>query len=120
MSKFRTYTLPEIINKIPPKCSLTPIKIIEGRISSGIKRSWILCKCICGKEHEVMVANLLNKQHGTKSCGCLVTLNNKKRAKYFPVIRKLHDVYSKMINRCYDSRDTGYKNYGGRGVLVCD
>jgi hypothetical protein len=28
--------------------------------------------------------------------------------------------YNKMKQRCYNSRVTGYKNWGGRGIIVCD
>jgi hypothetical protein len=33
---------------------------------------------------------------------------------------KLHKVWKKMIERCRYSTETNYKNYGGRGIKVCD
>lgn len=33
---------------------------------------------------------------------------------------KLHQVWLGMKDRCYCENDTEYKNYGGRGIRVCD
>lgn len=33
---------------------------------------------------------------------------------------KLYNVYRMMKQRCYNPNATGYKNYGGRGIKVCD
>jgi hypothetical protein len=33
---------------------------------------------------------------------------------------KLYHVYNSMLARCYYSKNTRYKNYGGRGVTVCE
>jgi hypothetical protein len=32
----------------------------------------------------------------------------------------LYRVYASMIQRCYNENNPGYKNYGGRGIEVCD
>ena len=34
--------------------------------------------------------------------------------------RKLYDVWKAMGYRCYNPNHSNYKNYGGRGVTVCD
>lgn len=34
--------------------------------------------------------------------------------------RKLYRVLASMKNRCYNKNEPGYKNYGGRGIKVCD
>ena len=33
---------------------------------------------------------------------------------------RLANIYSNMKNRCYNKRDQKYKNWGGRGITVCD
>lgn len=33
---------------------------------------------------------------------------------------RLARIYSNMKNRCYNSKDQKYKNYGGRGITVCE
>lgn len=32
----------------------------------------------------------------------------------------LYNTYVMMLNRCYNSRCKAYKNYGARGITVCD
>ena len=34
--------------------------------------------------------------------------------------RRLRNCWYNMIRRCYRSYDSNYKNYGGRGIRVCD
>lgn len=36
------------------------------------------------------------------------------------IIEKLKLSWRAMIHRCYDENNTAYKNYGGRGIFVCD
>lgn len=33
---------------------------------------------------------------------------------------RLYRVYRGMLNRCNNPNSTGYENYGGRGIKVCD
>lgn len=33
---------------------------------------------------------------------------------------KLHNIWRSMRARCYNPNNKGYKNYGGRGIVVCD
>jgi hypothetical protein len=34
--------------------------------------------------------------------------------------RKLYGVWKNIKNRCVNSKNPGYKNYGGRGIKICD
>lgn len=34
--------------------------------------------------------------------------------------RRLHRIYMHMKERCYDTKNNRYKNYGARGITVCD
>lgn len=34
--------------------------------------------------------------------------------------KRLFHVWNQMKKRCYDERNPGYPNYGGRGIGVCD
>lgn len=72
------------------------------------------CKCECGNVSCVDVYSLRNGN--TKSCGCLanpygVTATNNKR---------LYHSWCDMNRRCYDINGKNYKDYGGRGITVCD
>lgn len=37
-----------------------------------------------------------------------------------PVYSKLYSIWKAMKSRCYNEKDTAYKNYGGKGVTICD
>lgn len=69
------------------------------------------CQCDCGNECVVFSANL-TRGH-TKSCGCL-------RLKHGQYYQKIYWVWSSMKKRCYNSNHPTFKNYGARGIKVCD
>lgn len=73
------------------------------------------CKCECGNEKYVFSGNL--KSGRTVSCGC-TTYQNRKRKKY--INKKLMHTLQNMKRRCYDKNDSRYKNYGARGIKICD
>ena len=81
------------------------------------------CRCDCG--NETFIASTCLMQGKTKSCGCLVkevtvkthtTHGGKKGEKP----ERLYGVWRGMINRCYNSKSSNYKHYGGRGIKICD
>lgn len=84
----------------------------------------VRCKCDCGKIVDVSIYKL--KSGHTKSCGCLnyekimSRITKHGQAKSNSTELKLYNVWSSMYQRCYNPRNTGYKNYGGRGITVCD
>jgi hypothetical protein len=86
---------------------LTPIKYMNGS-------KW-LCKCICGKEIVVISSNLINGN--TKSCGCLKFKHGHSRRKKFS---KTYITWVGIINRCTNPNHARYKDYGGRGIKICD
>ena len=53
----------------------------------------------------------------TRSCGCyrqeLMTKHGLSRT-------KIYRTWSDMRSRCHNPNDTGFKNYGERGIAVCD
>lgn len=38
----------------------------------------------------------------------------------YPTNREYYSTWHDMIRRCYDTRRPAYKDYGGRGIKVCD
>jgi hypothetical protein len=36
------------------------------------------------------------------------------------VLPREEDSYRNMLSRCHNPKSTGYKNYGGRGITVCE
>lgn len=77
------------------------------------------CSCSCRKE-KVVDGNSL-KRGLTKSCGCLSRDNHLKhghstRSK----VSNTHRVWSHMKERCTNPNNKQYKDYGGRGIAICD
>lgn len=81
------------------------------------------CKCDCGNFKLVSGENL--KSLKTKSCGCYnKELTAQRNFKHGHNTRENTSIeytaWSQMIGRCYNVNNTRYKNYGGRGIKVCD
>lgn len=95
---------------------LTAIKFLEIK---GRSASWLF-KCDCGNEKAYL---LLNVAHGTtKSCGCLNMEQRKSgnnRRKHNMSKSRLYKMYHMMIQRCTNTNNKNYPQYGGRGIRVC-
>lgn len=85
-------------------------------INPNIKRRTALFRCFCNKE---FIAHIVDVNSGnTKSCGCL---NHIPRNKTHGLSRSLiYKTWIKIKSRCHSITDKGYKNYGGRGIKVCE
>lgn len=81
-------------------------------------KSW-QCLCDCG--NKLKVKESLIRDGSVKSCGCLLreyrsignithNLSN----------TRLNKIYQGMKNRCYLKTSVSYKNYGGRGIKICN
>ena len=85
---------------------------------------YILCKCDCGTEKSINLHSLLNGC--SNSCGCLrreyIASKNFKHgfANRNNELERIYCIWSGMKKRCYSETDPGYKNYGGRGITICD
>jgi hypothetical protein len=85
---------------------------------------WI-CKCDCGTVSDVRSNHLRNG--ASKCCGCkgnerLIqrSIGNKHGLKHGLADHPLRGIWKAMISRCYNDKNKYYKNYGGRGIRVCD
>ena len=80
------------------------------------------CHCDCGNTKEVTTRDLLSGN--TRSCGCLHSEGLAKRnhiyAKHGCADDRLYGIWHAMKQRCYDAHRKDYKNYGGRGITICD
>ena len=76
------------------------------------------CICDCGNRKVVTGSNLRGKTH---SCGCVHRENIKTVCVTHGQSRtKTHKIWKGVISRCYATGATGYANYGGRGIGVCE
>lgn len=75
------------------------------------------CLCDCGNVTYVTTNNLHGK---TTSCGCyLKEVAGKQTLKHGYRKTRLYTIYNSMKQRCNNPNNSGYKNYGGRGIKVC-
>lgn len=102
---------------------LTVIKC-AGKNRSG-NYQW-LCQCKCDKK--VVISSYSLRIGKTRSCGCYRTdlLLQRTAKRKIPGITengkqtKIYCIYDSMKQRCYNPNHHAYKNYGGRGIKVCD
>lgn len=102
------------------------LKVIARAGTKGHEPTW-LCNCICGNK-KIIIGSELRKGN-TISCGCYakeiakatalkhIAGKNKTHGKAGTLIYKQ---WSEMKRRCYNPNDTSYKQYGGRGIQVCE
>lgn len=81
------------------------------------KALW-LCECECGNRKKIIGKDI--RTGHTRSCGCL----QRETAAQAQTIHghryeRLHNIWAEMIQRCSNSNNANYKNWGGRGITVC-
>ena len=77
------------------------------------------CKCDCGKETFVSIGSL--RGGNTTSCGCL----QKERANETKTTHGMKNTseyraWQNMKDRCYNPNNNQFKDYGERGIEICD
>lgn len=111
--------MPEFIDLTNQKFSR--LTVLDRANTDGRRTKWT-CRCDCGNTKKVDAAHLRNGH--TRSCGCLqkdhpnhfIHGDGAKGARR----GKEYRVWSHMCGRCLNPTDHAYKNYGGRGITVCD
>lgn len=95
------------------------LTVIEKVGKSKNGQSIWKCKCDCGNITKVMYSNL-TREH-IKSCGCFKKESyGKSSVKHNKSRTRLYSTYYKIKGRCYNRNNPAYKNYGGRGIKICD
>lgn len=78
-----------------------------------------LCRCDCGNS-KTSSGSRLRKGKCT-SCGCYqkeAIVRAKKKHGMFGT--RIYNIWSSMLQRCTNPNNAKFKNYGGRGISVCD
>lgn len=98
------------------------LSVLSRAESPDYHTRW-LCLCDCGNKKIARGATLKNGK--TSSCGCY-------RREHSSIINKTHGEtsggsftpeyvsYSRMKDRCFNKNHRQFKDYGGRGITVCD
>ena len=87
------------------------LTVIERVKSHKLNDKHAYWKCLCDCGNYCIVASHHLRSGETKSCGCL---NNGKS------YTRLYRIWNDMKCRCYRYKETAYKYYGDRGIIVCD
>ena len=93
------------------------LKVLSFAEKRNTKAFW-LCRCECGKEKIIKGSSLLSRQN--PSCGCLIGKSNIKNKQNINGILPEYGIWKNIKSRCYNPSVKGYKNYGARGIKVCD
>ena len=90
-------------------------KVVQRAENNKCGSAQWLCKCECGVE-KVIRAYLLKKGK-TKSCGCHKNDYNRIHGGKGT---RLYECWRHMIYRCENPKNQAYKDYGKRGISVCE
>lgn len=88
---------------------------LVARVRAGLWRA----RCDCGIERDFNMQDL--RSGNTSSCGCL-------RVDLVRLIKATHgdsrspewETWKRMTQRCYNDRHPNFKDYGGRGIVICE
>lgn len=77
-----------------------------------------LCQCDCGNKTTTRSSRLCSGE--TMSCGCYqreisIKINTTHGFRFHP----LYYIWNSMMGRCYNPNAVPYKDYGGRGIKIC-
>lgn len=104
------------------KVDLTGFK--NGRLtvvslhSTGQRTKWN-CVCECG--NAFVSESYTIKSGKVKSCGCYrVDVTTQRKTNHGYRYHPLYDIWCHMKDRCLNSNNPAYDNYGGRGITICD
>lgn len=73
------------------------------------------CHCDCGTDKVIDAQSLISGK--TQSCGCLNLENHTTHQMAYTLIYR---TWGSMKARCLNPNAPNYKNYGGRGIKICD
>ena len=94
---------------------LTILELERKEKKNNHWRYYYKCQCECGNiktiERDAIVFG------GSKSCGCAFKGMN---AKHNLCNSRIYKIYIDMKKRCYNEKNHNYKNYGGRGIKICN
>lgn len=93
-----------------------PLFSIPG--SRGRRDRWCVMECRCGNHFAAMYSMA---KGFIKSCGCQRAISAREKNTRHGLYRHpAMPSYRAMVRRCCCEKDQAYKNYGGRGIRVCD
>jgi len=81
--------------------------------------SAFICECDCGRSKSIRSQSL--RRGETTSCGCIRSEKMRKEKTTHGLYRTpTYNSWRSMLARCGDPSHRQFKDYGGRGISVCD
>lgn len=108
---------------MPALIDLTGLKFnrltVIGRHPAKKRQAYWSCKCDCGS---ITKAGGFELKTGIiKSCGCFNReAASEYRRSHGMTQTAIYKVWTGIKQRCTNPNNIGWKNYGGRGILICD
>ena len=108
-----------ITDKVGKQYGKLTVVSIANRQSWRNKNRHYVCKCECGVTKIINSSDLASGN--VNSCGCLKKEKLRKiSSTHGNSNHPLYGIWSGMIHRCTNKNIPNYKNYGGRGIYVCE
>lgn len=119
-------SLSELLGGVTRFGRLSIIAEAEPRVYGTRRHRRVHVLCDCGVSKEVAVLEL--KKGQSQSCGCFKIDKAREQGaatrKHGESVRADYSteyrIWIGMKSRCYNPKHVGYKNYGARGIAVCD
>lgn len=92
------------------------ITSLRRREKMSPKRTNIFWNCVCDCGNEVVRSHKVILCNPEASCGCVSTTINYHGHSY----SKTYKIWTGIVQRCTNEKDTNYHHYGGRGIGVCE
>ena len=117
--------MPKLVDMRGKKFSrLLVIKRVDRPRHNKSNQAFWLCSCECGSE--IIATGYDLRSANTKSCGCLKAELTRGRRKTHGHTRsrnlkpsRTYITWMRMRDRCGNTKNIGYRLYGGRGIEVC-
>ena len=99
-------------SRVGEKYGKLTISAFEFKQNGKLRIPYAVCNCECGNTLSAQYSAL---KHGkTKSCGCIETgIDGRSNS-------PLYAAWNGMRYRCNNPKSQSYKDYGGRGIKVCE
>ena len=97
------------------------LKVLDYNFKTSKNKVKWLCECDCGR-YGAWSCNTLTKGN-TRSCGCLHKEKSSERliakeTRHGMSATRTWKSWKLIKQRCYNEHNTGFKDYGGRGIKM--
>lgn len=97
--------------------------VVVERVPHKTHETYWECKCDCGQTKRVTASHLIGGD--TASCGCLKKEKMKTQFRTHGATEgrrrsREYDAWRAMHDRCNNKDNPAYKDYGARGITICD